>query len=159
MSLKLALKNSVICFSAIAVAHLVLADGLPSDSEILNEIMNNVSEEYVVCAAYYAVVASALQNSGDEATASSYKQVYENTIGLAVATAQAGRSEEMALKVTTARLNMRMDAMESEIENNYSNISLLMIKHQKRCEWVVSNTDALLQEWENKIFDRYGVEQ
>ena len=159
MPLKSALTKSVFCFSAIAVVQRAFAQDHPSDTEILNEIMNNVSEEYVVCAAYYAVVASALQNSGDEATASRYKQVYENTIGLAVATAQAGRSEEMALKVTTARLNMRMDAIESEIENNYSNISLLMIKHQKRCEWVVNETESLLQAWENKMLDRYGVEQ
>lgn len=159
MSLKLVLANSVICFSAIAVVNLAFSQDRPSDTEILNEIMNNVSEEYVVCAAYYAMVASAVEDSGDEATANSYKQVYETTIALAFAAAQSGRSEEMAMKVTTARLNIHLDDMESEIENDYSNMSLLMVKHLKRCEWVVNHTDAFFQEWQDKIFSRYATEE
>ena len=137
--------------------HLTEAD-LPTVDELLNDVMNNVSTDYVQCAAYYAHVASAVKNGGDQQTSDSYVNIYEEVITLAVVAAQTGRSEEMALKVTMARLNVVMDAMQSEIENNYSNLALLVDKYQGRCEFVVNNTEEFVEEWHEKINAKYGIE-
>lgn len=112
--------------------------------------MNNVSMEYVTCAAYFAHAALAVKNAGDQATSDKFARFYESTMALGLAAAQAGRSEEMALKVTTARLNMVMDNMQNEIENNYSNFALLYEQYHKRCEYVLNNTDEFLEEWTKK---------
>ena len=38
----------------------------------LNQVMNNVSHEYTVCAAYFTVVAAAVTESGDAETGGKY---------------------------------------------------------------------------------------
>lgn len=134
----------------------VLADEFPSAEEFAKEVANNVSHEYVVCAAYYAIVASALENSGKQETAVDYKEVYENTITLAVTSATIGRDAEMAMDVTTSRLLMEMDAMEASIDNDYANISLLMGKYLKRCEFVLNSTEEFIQVWESRIRAKYS---
>ena len=116
----------------------------------VNEMMDNVSMDYVTCAAYYAHTASAVLNAEDQDTSDGFANLYENVITLAFAAAKASRSEEMALKVTMARLNIVMDDMQDEIENNYSNLSLLYEKHHKRCDFIINNTEAFLEEWEDK---------
>ena len=119
----------------------------------------NVSHEYATCAAYYAIVASSVQKSGDQETADAYIRIYEDIITMAVLSAQVGRSEEMAMNVSKARLNREMDAMEGKIEHDYSNIALLIEVHHKRCEFVNNNADELIDEWRQKITAKYSKQQ
>ena len=124
-----------------------IAEEEPLNAEALKIAMNNVSMEYVTCASYYAHAAMAVKNGGDQETSDSYANIYENVIVLAMAAAQIDRSQEMAMKVTTARLDIVMDEMQSEIENDYSNFSLLMQKYHQRCDFVVNNTEKFMDEW------------
>lgn len=128
-------------------ADIAYADEESLDPEVHKIAMNNISMEYVTCASYYAHAAMAVKNGGDQKTSDSYSNIYENVIVLAVAAAQLGRSQEMAMKVTTARLDIVMDEMQSEIENDYSNFSLLMQKYHQRCDFVVNNTEKFMDEW------------
>lgn len=130
----------------------VAAQNLSEDQ--FNQVFNNISHEYTICAAYFTVVAAAVIESGDAETGEEYMASSNTALQFAVTAGKAGRSEEMALKVTKARLEIEAQAMMNEIENDAANISLLYAKHSERCIWVMNNTIALLEEWTTRILNQ-----
>ena len=94
----------------------------------IKNAMNNVSSEYATCAAYFAHVAFAAQNSDSQEVFDAYSSLYDEVMVLAVMTAGHERSDEMALKVTKARIDMFMEEMRVEIENDYSNLKKQILR-------------------------------
>ncbi len=109
----------------------VLAEA--EDDEITKEIFNNVADEYTQCGSYFAIIADAAMKNGDTQLEENYKKSSTQALELAMVAAKVGRSQEMAQKVTLARLDMSLLEMTKLIENDYSNISLLLSKYASRC--------------------------
>ena len=142
----------------IVALSLLLLGALPVPAQNLsedqfNQVFNNISHEYTICAAYFTVVAPAIIESGDAETGEKYIAASNTALQFAATAGKAGRSDEMALKVMKARLEIEVQAMMNEIENDAANISLLYAKHSERCVWVMSNPAALLVEWTTRILN------
>ncbi len=136
-----------------------IAYSAPSDEDILKEISNNISEEYITCGSFFGIVSGGSKKSKKFDIATDYQKAMERALTQALMSAEIGRTKEMAQKVTLARFEMTMTEMMESIDSDYSNISLLLNKHAKRCRWVMENTDKFMTEWQKNIFNKYGVTQ
>lgn len=129
------------------------------NDDILKEISNNISDEYVTCGSFFGIVSGSLKNSKKFDLSAEYESVMDRALDQALITAEIGRTSEMAQKVTLARFKMTMNEMKELINSDYSNISILLNDHSKRCQWVMENTDDFMAEWRNKILKKHGLFQ
>lgn len=128
----------------ILCAQSLLAEEVLGSDEISKEVSDNVSEEYVTCAAYYSIASEAIRRSGDIKTAVKYEEARDTALQYALITAKKGRTKEMAEKVTLARLDLNMKSMTKEIDNDIGNISILMNKYANRCKEALENPDKIM---------------
>lgn len=135
-----------------AIALLALS-AAPSPEEFQAEVADNISTEYIECAAFYALAALAVEKSGVDGTA--FQKAFENATEAAMLTATTGRSPDMAKKVVAARFEMFSKGMMREIENNYSNLSILMVKHGDSCKSALEDMDATFKKWTDKTLEKY----
>lgn len=127
----------------------------PLATELDDEIMDNVSVEYVECAAYFAVVQEGLSKSESPVVAAKYGEASDKAAQFGLLAAQQSRSEEMATKVTLARFEISLKAMRQTIENNYSNTALLSSKYSDNCVEAMADSAAMLNRWTEKITSTY----
>lgn len=127
----------------------------PTQAELAAEITDNVSTEYVECAAYFSMVQGALTNSGNQALAKKYKEFSDKAAEFGLIAAQQSRSEEMATKVTLARFESSLKDMQKTIELNYSNMSLLTVKYADSCVEAMTNSEVMMKRWTEKISSKY----
>lgn len=125
----------------------------PSEEQ-LNHIMNNVSHEYTICAAYFSLVSGVLGNAGDSDDAATYAWMTDEALILATTFGRAGRDRDMLSKIIQVRLDTAVKGMRKEINNDAANFDLLLAKHGERCKWSLENTDALIEEWTTKELSR-----
>lgn len=118
-----------------------------SDKKMMDEIFNNVSHDYVTCACYFTIVSWTLENSGNFGTAKQYMKARGIAVDYAIQAAGTSRSPEMAQDVTLARINMGMKQMTTEIDQNYSNISLLSAKYGDFCTRAMKEPDSVMKKW------------
>ena len=135
----------------------LIAEEAPNPEDIMKEISNNVSEEYVICAAYYLIGSEAIRRSGDLKTAAKSEQAHDTALQYAVIAAKEGRTEEMAQKVTHARLELTLKSMTNEIDNDVGNFSILMNKYLYRCKEIMEDPDKLMNEWADKILKKHKL--
>ena len=133
----------------------VLTDAL-DEVAIQNEIMDNVSVEYVQCGVYYSLVSTAMDNAEDSDASRNYKALAEGTLERALLYAKFGRTEEISAKLVAARVDIMTSQMLEEIDKNYSNLEILFAKHHDRCDLVINRTDELLQEWEATVREQHA---
>lgn len=126
----------------------------PTDKDIAEEINNNVSHEYVTCAAYFIIVGGALTKDGAGDLAAKYDRLSNSAIELALVVARQDRSQEMAEKVTLARLKTSSQQMFASIDRSYSNISILTSEHAERCKDAMENPDKLMNQWATKVLEK-----
>ena len=138
-------------------AQYVIAGEALNSNEISKEISNNVSEEYVTCAAYYSIAAEALRRSGELETAAKMAESRNSALQYALIAAKEGRTQEMAEKVTLARLDLNMKSMTNEIDNDIGNISILMNRYADRCKEIMENPDKIMAEWADKILKKHII--
>lgn len=129
----------------------------PSVEAITAEVTDNVATEYAECAAYFAVLQGAFANSGKAAESAKSKAASDKAAEFSLISAKQSRSEEMATKVTLARFEMSLKEMQKTIDNNYSNISLLMNKHSDSCVEGLTNSAAFMKHWSDRINAKYGI--
>lgn len=127
----------------------------PSPTEFAAEVTDNVSTEYVECAAYFAVVQGAFVKSGDAPAATKYKEASDKAAQFGLMAAQQSRSEEMATKVTLARFESSLKTMQRTIENNYSNMVLLSTKYLDSCVEAMTDPEAMIKRWTAKVRSKY----
>lgn len=132
------------------------AIGQPSAEAISAEVTDNVATEYAECAAYFAVVQGAFQSAGKANDAKKYKEASDKAAEFSLLAAQQSRPEDMATRVTLARFEMNLKAMQKTIDNNYSNISLLMNKHSDVCVEAVTDSSAMVKRWTDRVSSKYG---
>jgi hypothetical protein len=127
----------------------------PSAAELTAEVTDNVSTEYVECAAYFAVVQDAFSKSGNAAASAKYNEVSDKAAQFGLMAAQQSRSEEMATKVTLSRFETNLKSMQKTIENNYSNIALLSSKYSDSCVEAMTDSTVMIKRWTTKITSKY----
>lgn len=130
----------------------------PTSEAIRDEITDNISTEYVECGAYFSVVFGAFEKSGNKEAAEKYKSASNKAMQFALISSQESRSKEMATKVTLARFQISLEDMQKTIEHNYSNISLLSSKYSETCIEAMTNSEAFMQKWTDKITSKYKNE-
>lgn len=124
------------------------------DTDVKNAISDNISEEFLTCASYFSIVMRGLEKSGEKETAAKYQQAINGAIDYALIAAQEGRTSEMAQRVTLSRYELNLKDMTKEIDNNFSNISILTNKYAYRCKSVMEKPEAMMEDWANKIIER-----
>ena len=139
---------------SISCAALITA-AQPSANQLTAEITDNVAMEYAECAAFFAIVEGAFQNAGKTAAAEKYKEASDKAAHFSLLAAQASRSEEMAANVTVARFELSLKDMMRTIQNNYSNISLLSVKHSDSCVQAMTDSAAVMRRWTEKITSKH----
>lgn len=145
-----------VLFLALAFGSFSLA-AQPSVDTITAEVTDNIATEYAECAAYYAVLQGAFANSGKPAESAKFKAASDRAAEFSLISAKQSRSDDMATKVTLARFEMSLKDMQKTIDNNYSNISLLMNKHSDRCTVGLTNSAAFMKRWSDRINAKYGI--
>jgi len=142
-------------FLTIALLLLLSPNAYAEDDAITNEIYDNISSEFVECACYYSIVSQAMRNAGEKPTAEKYQQSSDTALSYAVISAGEGRSKEMAQEVTLSRFELGLKSMLKEIDNDVSNIAILMNKYGFRCKDAMENPEAMMKEWGNKTFEKH----
>lgn len=129
---------------AIAALMVAPAQAQPEQLAALNQAMNNLSHEYVQCAAYFAVVGVALENSNDPDTAAKYAEVSNSALEYGVGFAEvAGLLPE----TTTARFEMEISSMADRIANNTSNIAVLGRDYRVTCQEAMEDMESRVDFW------------
>jgi len=154
---KLILKMILIPLILFTGAQYLSAEEIPSPEDIAKEINNNISYEYITCAAYFFFSSEALRRSGDLETAAKYEEYRNSAMEFALIAAKKGRTQEMAEKVTMARLDLEMKSMLNEIDKDVSNISILINKYCDHCKEIMENSDRMMSEWTDKILKKHGL--
>lgn len=114
----------------IVLSTTVVAD----DNLIINQQYENVSSEYAECAAYYRLVYSATQSSGEAETAQAYRQLEDSAMFYSLLLAGEGRTKDTAVEVTNSRIEMYLKKMKQEADNRNENISVLINKYHFTCQ-------------------------
>ncbi|MDQ7839035.1 MAG: hypothetical protein RDU59_11170 [Thermodesulfobacteriota bacterium] len=134
---------------------LISTSAYAENDQIANEIVDNISHEFVDCACYFSIVAQGIRNSGDKTLAAKYDEASDTAMKYAVIAAEKSRITEMAQKVTLARFELGLKSMIKEIENDVSNLSILTNKYAFPCKTAIETPEAMMKEWENKVIDKH----
>jgi hypothetical protein len=129
-----------------------------NSEEIIKEVSNNISHEYCSCSAFYFILSRGLRRSGELKSASKYEEISLSAAMFAIEASQEGRTQEMAEKVTKARLSLEMKSMMNEINNDYSNASILLDKYLLHCKEIMEDPDKFMEEMMEKILKRHNLE-
>lgn len=133
----------------IALAGLSIIPASAQDDQIarLNQAMNNLSHEYIQCAAYFSIVSVAMENSARPDIASKYKEVSDAALEYGLGFGEvAGLLPETA----SARYEMELSSMADRIANNTSNISILGRDYADPCLTAMEDMDSRVDFWMSK---------
>ena len=135
----------------------LIAEEIPKTDEISKEVSNNISEEFVTCAAYFSIASEAIRRSNDPETATKMERARDASLRYALIAAKNGRTAEMAEKVTIARFDLNMKSMTNEIDNDIGNISILMNKYAGRCKEIMESPEKMMAEWTDKVLRKHNL--
>lgn len=125
------MKILLVAVLTVVASSSVVAEG----PRIADADRENAAGEYAECAAYYALVFHAMQNSGELETASNYKRLEEQALilSLTLASQLDGRDIDMAGRVTRSRVDLYDKQMRDDAGNRNENISILINQHHADC--------------------------
>lgn len=124
----------------LALSFFAFAD---TKSELKNTY-NNISHEYAYCASYFVLAVESLKSRGDskDLIISMQKAAELSTDAALNFSKAAGKSKETSIKLFKARYKMALDEMSKEINNDYSNMSILINKYNKKCEMMIKDPET-----------------
>nr|WP_315203342.1 hypothetical protein [uncultured Albidiferax sp.] len=128
----------------------------PTPAAMAAEVTDNVAMEYAECAAFFSIVNGAFLSSGKATQAAKFKETSDKAAMFSLMAAKQSRAEEMATKVTLARIEMNLKDMQKTIDNNYSNMSLLSNKYLTPCVEAMQDSAPLINRWTERIQGKYG---
>jgi hypothetical protein len=143
-------------FAAFLAVTVTTSVAQPTPAAMAAEITDNVAMEYAECAAYFSIVNGAFSSSGKSAEAIKFKERSDKAALFSLMAAKQSRAEEMATKVTLARIEMNMKDMQRTIENDYSNMSLLSNKYLTPCVESMQDSAPLIKRWTERIQEKYA---
>ena len=137
----------------------VISREVPNETEIKNEVFNNVSEDYANCAAYFSLVSEDLRKNGDNEKAISYENSRDISLNYAFIAAQEGRTDEMAKKVAISKTELSMKSLMKEIDNDLGNISILINHYDDNCKTIMESPEKTIEVWKERISKKYNLDK
>jgi hypothetical protein len=125
-----------------------------SKQNIGESVFDNISSEYTVCAAYFSILSAGFEKAGDANAALTASKASEAAFDMAYNTAKQTRSDDIAQKVTASRLEFYGKGMLSDIDNNFSNISILANQHASRCKAAIEKPVAFMEKVMNEVISK-----
>ena len=102
----------------------------------------NLANDFAQCSAYYSMSAEGIRRTGNEALAS--KSLEASKIAYNYSVKFSNR------KVTEARIILAVDEQRKEMDHNYSNFSILILKYGEMCKEALESPEKRLQYWLDK---------
>ena len=135
----------------------LFAGEISNSDEIIMEISNNISEEYITCSAFYLISSKGFKRSADLETALKYEDYSISAIQFALISSKKDRTQEMAEKDTLSQLDIKVKSMLKDIDNDISNISILTNKYLDHCKEIMEDPNKIVAEWTDKILKRHNL--
>lgn len=127
----------------------------PSEKEVLTEIADNISYEYIECGVYFQIAGEGLKKAGNLEFAKKYDDLVDLCYLSAYQLIVKNREKSMADKVATSRVSMVNSSMRKEINNNYSNLSIISDKYLNRCIEIINDPSKMIKSWKSRIKSKY----
>ena len=102
----------------------------------------NLASDFAQCSAYYAIAAEGIRRTGDEKNVTKVMEASERAYDYAVKFSNQ--------KVTEARIKLAFEEQRKEMDHNYSNFSILILKYGDICKEALESPERRLQYWLNK---------
>lgn len=112
----------------------------------IDKNLENISWQYAECAAYYELVFNAMKASNENETANAYRQLENDAMFYSLLLGNEGRSKDLAIEVTNARIDIYKKKMKLEADNRNENISILINKYHFECQERMQNPPTELIE-------------
>jgi len=113
----------------------------PSFPPLTDDQRDNLAADYARCAAYFTYAQVGLRRSGQSELAQMSHAFGKNAMAYSVILSTTGRTQEMALKVAEARYKLGLESMGRNIENDFSNISVIVSKYGTKCTTAVTKPE------------------
>lgn len=104
--------------------------------------LENISGQYAECVAYYRLVYRAMNSSNEKEKANAYRQLEDTAMFYSLLLANEGRTKDVAVEVTNARIEMYLKKMKQEANNRNENISILINKYHFGCQEAMENPSS-----------------
>lgn len=121
----------------VAAAWLSLARGQDKQTGALKQRINNFSHENTVCGVYYTVVGVCLGK--DRPNDAAAKQYLTSSNTFFERAGQTGHLAGVSAKAIEARTTIATEEMKEQIDDNCSNIAVLLQKYAKTCKVLIEN--------------------
>ncbi len=149
------MRNYLIILLIYAAAPLAIFSADVSKTE--KKILDNASHEMIECVSYYNIVSGVTLQSGNKKSSVIYKNASKKALNLSIdLLASSGKNEEIVKKVIASRFSNESQSQKDEIENDISNISILIGKYNTKCQNYLNNPNILLTKWMNKINKKHN---
>ena len=116
-------------------------------------IYNNLSSEYTECMHYYLIASEAIKTNDPDS------KMIKNSINSSNLASKLafmyGEEAGMTVDGMVARSKLYADDMLKSLDNNYANISVLLIKYGDQCKGMIENPEVRNQYWINKAYEKY----
>jgi hypothetical protein len=120
----------------------------------IDKNMDDIAIQYAECAAYYELVFNAMKASNENKTANAYRQLENDAKFYSLLLASEGRSKDLAIEVTNARVDIYKKKMKHEADNRNENISILINNYHSECQEFMQNPPAeLIEVLKRKILE------
>ena len=116
------------------------------ETQKIDKNLDNIAIQYTECAAYYEVVYYAMKASDENKTANTYRQLENDAMLYSLLLANEGRSKDLAIEVTNARIDIYKKKMKQEADYKNENISILINKYHFECQELMKNPPTELTE-------------
>lgn len=129
----------------------------PFVDAITTEVTDDIAAGYAECAAFFLILKGASEKSGKLTESAKLEAAYGRAAEYSFTAAKQSRLEDMASEVTLARVEMFLKGMYKTIDNNYSNMSLLMNIHLESCTQGLNNSAAFMKRRSDRITTEHGI--
>ena len=116
-------------------------------------IYNNLSSEYSECQHYFLIGSEALKTNNPDPKV--VKNFVDSSKLAGKLSFMYGQEAGMAVEAMLARTNLIVDDMLKSLNNNYANISILLVKYGEKCKAMIDNPEIRNQYWINKAYEKY----
>ena len=116
-------------------------------------IYNNLSSEYTECQHYYLIASEAMKTNDPDA------KIIKNAVDSSKLAGELafmyGDEAGMSVDGMLARSKLFVDVMLKSMDNNYANISVLLIEYGEKCKSMIETPEVRNQFWINKANEKY----
>ena len=116
-------------------------------------IYNNLSSEYMECQHYYLIASEAMKTNDPDS------KIIKNAVDSSKLAGELafmyGDEAGMTVDGMLARSKLYVDDMLKSMDNNYANISVLLIKYGEKCKSMIETPEVRNQFWINKANEKY----